>query len=791
MASTAAEAPSTWSTLLQIGAFERIRKGKAALERWLEAERDQLPLWIPVALGAGITAWFILPDPAAWRAVLYAFLGLSLLAMAIGRHGRAGRTIAIGALLVAVGIALIWWRAESAGAAILARPAIVTFEARVERVEPLPPRGLVRLRLAPGRVVATPARPCTGRRCWSHGTAGRHDPAQGSEQPAVTLPPHLRVNLADADVPAGLSRGATIQLGARLMPPPEPAVPGAYDYGRVAWFDGIGGTGRGFGPVTIVTPGVANGAGLRERLSRHIQESIPGGAGAIAAALATGDQGAIPETDNDAMRRSGLAHLLSVSGLHITAVVAAVMFMVLRLLALSPWLALRFRLPLIAAGAGALAAIGYTLLTGAEVPTIRSCVAALLVLVALAMGREALTLRLVAAGAFVVLLLYPESLAGPSFQLSFAAVAAIIALHEHPRIKAWFSPRDEPRLRKIGRDLTSLLLTGIVVELALIPISLFHFHKAGVYGSVANIVAIPLTTFVTMPLEALALLFDSIGLGRPFWWLTGLSLDLLLWIAHKTASMPGSVAALPAMPGIAYGLMVIGGLWIALWRTRWRRLGAIPLAIGALWALLTPAPDLLVTGDGRHVALRTANGGLALLRDRVGDYTADMLAENSGVDADPLLLSDQPDARCSRDLCLVQRQAGGRSWRILATRSAYLVPAPELIAACNAADIVISERRLPMACRPRWLRLDRATLAQTGGVAISLANGRIVTVRQPGDAHPWLASPAPPDRCRLNSAGAAPPACPAHEPDRGRNAADHKRDWRGRGGSSRLHGGNI
>ena len=284
---------------------------------------------------------------------------------------------------------------------------------------------------------------------------------------------------------------------------------------------------------------MANGNGLREQLSRHIQESIPGGAGAIAAALATGDQGAIPETDNDAMRRSGLAHLLSVSGLHITAVVAAVMFMVLRLLALSPWLALRFRLPLIAAGAGALAAIGYTLLTGAEVPTIRSCVAALLVLVALAMGREALTLRLVAAGAFVVLLLYPESLAGPSFQLSFAAVVSIIALHEHPRIKAWFAPREERRLRKIGRDLTSLLLTGIVVELALIPISLFHFHKAGVYGSVANIVAIPLTTFVTMPFEALALLFDSVGLGAPFWWLTARSLDLLLWIAHKTASMPG------------------------------------------------------------------------------------------------------------------------------------------------------------------------------------------------------------------------------------------------------------
>ncbi len=105
--------------------------------------------------------------------------------------------------------------------------------------------------------------------------------------------------------------------------------------------------------MTIVRPGVSSGASLRERLSKHIQASAPGGGGAIAAALATGDQGGISEEDAEAMRRSGLAHLLSVSGLHITAVVGAVMLLVLRLLALSPWLALRFRLPLIAAGAQA------------------------------------------------------------------------------------------------------------------------------------------------------------------------------------------------------------------------------------------------------------------------------------------------------------------------------------------------------------------------------------------------------------------------------------------------------
>lgn len=694
-----------------------------ALESWLEAERDQLALWLPVALGAGIALWFVLPDPSVWEAAALSALAVALAGVAAARHGRATRIVAVGGFAVAIGLGLIWWRAERVAHEVLAEPTIATFTARVERIEPLAARELVRLRLAPLRVLAVPA-------------------GRGAERPLPKLPGQIRVNLVDTDVPPLLVPGAIVQLSARLMPPPPPGVPGAYDYARSAWFDGIGATGRGFAPIRIVSGSGTGGIGLRQRLSQHIQASAGGGGvGGIAASLATGDQGGIPPADNDAMRRSGLAHLLSVSGLHITAAVGAVMLVVGRLLALSPWIALRTRVPLIAAGAGALAAIGYTLLTGSEVPTIRSCVAALLVLVALALGRQALTLRLVAAGAVVVLLLYPEALAGPSFQLSFAAVASIVSLNEHPRLRTWFGPREQSHIAKLARELASLLLTGIVVELALLPISLYHFQKAGVYGAVANIVAIPLTTFITMPCEALALAFDTIGAGLPFWWLTARSLDLLLWIARSTAAIPGAVAPLPAMPGGAFALMIIGGLWIGLWRTRWRRLGALPLAIGAAWAMTTPAPDLLVTGDGRHVAMRTEAGGLALLRDRTGDYTADMLAEGGGIGDLPVLMSDRDEARCSRDLCLMTHRLGMRQWRVLATRSAYQVPTAELVVACREADIVISERRLPRPCIPHWLRLDRTTLAQTGGVAIAFGAHTVRTVRRVGDRHPWITLP--------------------------------------------------
>jgi competence protein ComEC len=711
MASPAAAAPIPGVSNLLLGGRWRFPKGPTSVwgtvERWLEAERGQLSLWLPIAFGAGISGWFLLAGPRQWVGFVIVALGVAGLGAVL--PGRSGRALLVSGLLVAAGCGAIWWRAEHLAAPVLARPQVVQFDAAVLRVESRPARGLVRLVLAPVR--------------------------------RADLPPRLRVNVDVAAVPPGLAAGTVVALRARLVPPPGPSVPGAYDFRQVAWFDGIGATGKALDPVTLRHAPPKAGQDLRAALSAHIESRLPGSAGGIASALATGDEGAISEDDSEAMRRAGLAHLLSVSGLHVTAVTGAAMLVVLRLLALSPWLALRVRLPLVAAGAGALAAIGYTWLTGGQVPTIRSCVAALLVLVALSLGREALTLRLVAAGAMVVLFLWPESLAGPSFQLSFTAVAAIVALHESPHMRRWFEAREEGLARRIARGAGSLLLTGILVELALMPIGLFHFHKGGIYGAIANIAAIPLTTFVVMPLEALALFGDLIGVGALFWWLTGQAMALLLWIAHGVASAPGSVAALPVMPPGAFGCMVLGGLWLGLWRTRVRIAGLVSLLVGALWALATPGPDLLVTGDGRHVALRMADGSLALLRDRAGDFTRQVLGENGGVEADALAaLADRPDARCSPDLCVAEVVRGGRRWRVAATRSVYPVAWRELVAVCASSDIVVSERRLPGACKPRWLRLDRRVLDATGGVALGFAGGAVRTVHTA--AHqPWLDPP--------------------------------------------------
>jgi competence protein ComEC len=698
-----AEARSMGDAQLQTGRWSRFG---CAIEAFLDAERDQLALWLPVALGAGIAAWFVLAGPLQWQAWLLAMTALSCGSWLLPSGSRMRRVVLIASLTSAIGGGAIWARASWVAGPVLVRPTVASFSARIERIEVQTAKERVRLTLSP---IAAP-----------------------------DLPPKVRVTVDDIKASDGLVAGDQVSLRARFVGPPNASIPGGFDFSRVAWFQGLGATGKAIGPVTRLGPDDARPPGLRERLSAHIRTRLAGSAGGIAAAFATGDRGGITQQDEDAMRASGLTHLLSVSGLHVTAVVGAALFLSLRLLALSSLLALRLPLLLIAALIGALAGIGYTLLTGAEVPTVRSCVAAVLVLGGIALGREAFTLRLVATGAIIVLLLWPEALVGPSFQLSFAAISSIVALHETPLMRRLSATGDEGIFARTGRAVLGLLITGVVVEAALAPIALFHFHKSGLYGALANIIAIPLTTFVIMPLEALALLFDTLGLGAPFWWATGVSMELLLGLARYVAAVPGAQAALASVPVGAFALIIGGGLWLMLWQGRVRLLGSLPVVVGALWALMTPPPDLLITGDGMHMAVLGNNGTLSVLRPRAGDYVRSMLGERAGMIGALTDLDSLPGALCSTDTCRVIVRRGARSWRVLATRSRYLIDYRAFKAECAAADIVVSDRRLPVWCAPRWFKADRALLAKTGGIAVTLADGRVETVAESEGAHPWV-----------------------------------------------------
>lgn len=706
------------------------------VEQFLEAAAFDRAPWVVVAWAAGIAGWFVLGNAWQWLALISLGLALGLGSLALlspeGRFPYLRLALAVTMLAMAGGCGLVWAKSAMVGTLPVARPTVTMVEGRLIERKEQPAEHRVRLLLATREAD-------TGR--------------------AI----RVRLNLNLDDDRAEIAEGALLRLRARLVPPAQPMLPGGYDFARSAWFSGIAATGSVLGKVEILAPGEEGGfiAQTQRRLAQHVRTSLGGSPGTIAAAFASGDRGAIAERDEEAMRDAGLTHLLSISGLHVSAVIAAAYVLALRLLGLIPWLALRVRLPLVAAAGGALTGIGYTLLTGAEVPTIRSCIGAVLVLAALALGREALSMRMVAVAAFAVLLLWPEALVGPSFQMSFAAVIAIVALHGASPLRAFHAPAERAWWERAARGLAMLLLTGVVIEAVLMPIGLFHFHRAGVYGALANVVAIPLTTFVSMPLIALALVFDLIGFGAPFWWLAGKSLELLLALAHWTAAIPGAVTSLPAFGAGAFALFIAGGLWTALWRGKVRALGLVPAALGMVMLATLRPPDVLVSGDGRHVGITGESAELLVLRASKSDYVRENLTEIAGMAGETRILSDWPGARCNEDFCAASLQRGGRSWQLLIARGKDYVPARALAAACERADVVIADRRLPGACRPRWIKIDRELLDRTGGLTIDLERGRIDTVSELQGEHGWW---QPTVRARYRPASTKAQGGPAASP---------------------------
>jgi competence protein ComEC len=691
----------------------------AACEQFLAQAGFERAPWLVVALAAGIGAWFALPGPWLWASLFALCLAVALAALAaMDEDGRAPFTrqaLMLMPLALAAGCGTVWAKSALVGQPAIERPVVGWIEGKVIERQEQPANERIRLTLA-------------------------------ARLPGFEDAVKVRVNVPLVNDQPALAAGASVRLRARLMPPAAPMLPGGYDFARTAWFAGLAATGSALSPVEIRAPAPERWGleAVQQALSRHVRSRLDGSSGAIAATLASGDRGAIAEEDAQAMRDSGLAHLLSISGLHVSALIAVAYVAALRLLALWPWLALRVRLPVAAAGVGAFAGVFYTLLTGAEVPTVRSCIGALLVLGALALGREALSLRMLALAAFLVLLLWPESLVGPSFQMSFSAVIAIIALSQSQWVRRWLAPRAEPWGRRALRNLAMLLLTGVVIELVLMPIALYHFHRAGAYGALANVIAIPLTTLGIMPLIALALTLDLAGAGAPVWWLADKALLFLVGLAHTVSAQPGAVTKMPAMGLGSFLLFAAGGLWLALWQRPMRFAGLVPATIGAVQLALLAPPDVLVSGDGRHVGINDPSSGrLLVLRDTQSRFVRDNLIEGAAMSGEPVQLADWPGARCNRDFCVATIERDGRTWRLLIARGKDMVPERALAAACERADIVIADRQLPSSCRPHWLKLDRALLSRTGGVTIDLTQGEVRTVAEGQGAHGWWRAPTP------------------------------------------------
>ncbi len=540
----------------------------------------------------------------------------------------------------------------------------------------------------------------------------------------VAEPPrYVRMSVADAGL---LTPGRAARCRGILGPPSGPMAPGAYDFARRAYFERLGATGFAFGrcrPAAFEPPPGwldrqrLHLAAMRSDLSAAIYEAAPGRGGAIAAALVTGDRSSIDADTNAALRDSGLGHLLSVSGIHMGVVGGLVFATLLWTLSLISPIALRVSVKKIAAIGALIVLAAYLVVSGASVPALRSFVMACVAFGAILLDRPAISMRGLALAALIVVLIFPESVLEPGFQMSFAATMALVALFEMLKRAPHEPALPTPgpligALQATTRGIGGVLLISFVAGLATDPFAIYHFQRFAVYALPANLITAPIMSFLVAPMAALAAILAPFGLADPALQLMASALDLIAAVGQTFGERPEAVRAVPRPPDIAFILCVFALLWACLWRGGLRWLGAPIFAASVALYLAAPQPVAAFDADLRAIYVRDNDRWTLLAASGRSTYARDRLGAMLGLSPSEIERLAPPEA-CGEAFC--QWQSGARAIFLARDLSA-------LERACAPGAIVIANTQTPAdyAARCQLAALINAeSIATLGGATIT------------------------------------------------------------------------
>ena len=569
-------------------------------------QRGRLFLWLPVAFGLGAAAYLCLPvelDLLWFIAAASLSGGLWIVCRRYGPRPLSGLTLAI--VFIFAGALVCKLRADLVDAPVLPTDrseynitAVVVDVVSGSAEAP-------RLMLAPVVIRGVPR-----------------------EQMPLRLRVTLRPGVLDA---CDIRPGDTISAFAILNPPPSPLIPGGYDFARNAYFQGVGGVGfipgqprlladRDYGWRLEAATGLNR---LRWNLTRSIVEDIKPGyrdgaeLGGFAAALVTGHQAFVPQELIDEMRDSGLAHILSISGVHMAVVGAFVFFALRWCMAAVPWLALRVPIKKVAAAVSIVTVALYLAVSGTPAPAVRAAVVAWVAFAAILLDRRALSLRALAIAAFIVILLTPEAVIQPGFQMSFCATAALLAMSEahRPPIGEISVPWWVRTFQKTVQGLWLSILLSLVATLATTPFSIAYFNRFSVYGLLSNLFEAPITTFIVMPGLAVGTVLSETPIGPLALQVAAGGLWLIARVAEWTAGLKGAVITWPGAPDFVMVLSFFGLIWVCLIRG-WARWLGIAAGLAILYWPRLPTPDVWIDPQGGNAAIRKGDQAY-LLRPKV------------------------------------------------------------------------------------------------------------------------------------------------------------------------------
>ncbi|MGO4316940.1 ComEC/Rec2 family competence protein [Agrobacterium sp. MCAB5] len=706
-------------------------------------------LFIPVSIGCGAVLWFSLDATPSPVILIATFLFVAVLALLVRYKAGIAAAVCGPFAFLLLGMLLADFETRRAGTVVLDTPVTTTITGTVARRE-VDARGYWRY------VVDLTA----------------------TADPTLSRPPQ-RISVLSRGGGEPIALGATLRGKVRLSPPSGPALPGLNDFAFTSYFRGIGATGFFYkSPDALVSPvgdarpdkGWLEWAdmrlyGLRSAIAERIRTTIGGDAGAFAASIITDERQAISAETMEALRLSGLAHIVAISGLNM-ALASGIFFVGLRLaFSLFPAFAQRWPVKKIAAFAALLMTLAYYLISGFAVSAERAWLMMSVMLIAVLFDQPSLSLRNVAISALIILAFSPSEIMGPSFQMSFAATIALVSAYAF--WSRWRTDRErlfigrKPAWLKVaemmGAVIGGVITTSLIGGLSTAIYSAEHFHRVTTYGLFANLAAMPLMSLIVMPFALIAMLLMPFGLDAPFLKIMGYGMALVIEVANEVASWGGS-AATGRPHGWFIGLASVGFLLLTLLRSRLALLG-IPFLLFAFGVSAVTAyrdlPDLLIHEDGELVAL-LEDGKVSTTKARPqgfvygqwqralllpektvppGFINGESMANTAGSDSRSKLSPEDmavvvremtaalKDAKvgvftCRKDIWCVASAASGE-WIVVLDDGRFAGKA------CDIADIVVVSRRTSFSqCRSGALLLSRDILRRLGSVEIDFADKR-------------------------------------------------------------------
>jgi len=561
--------------------------------------------------------------------------------------------------------------------------------------------------------------------------------------PRADTPKRLRINIPRGH---GLPRvGDAVQVRAVVGPAAVPVIPDGFQFQRFLYFSRIGGTGYTLGrwetvsaesELTWTAAFLSTIEAWRSAIGRNVEAVVTGAAGAVATALINGEQGVIPDEVQEAYRVAGIAHLLSISGVHMTLLAGVVFFVVRRLLALVPAVALRIDTKKTAAWAGLATTAFYLVISGMSVPAVRAFLMIAVVLFAILLDRAALSLRTIAFAALLIMALFPEAVFGASFQMSFLAVLALVALYEHAWLKVkWRTASGELMLLRAAMVyVAALAVTDVAAGGATSLFAAYHFNRLPTYSVIANFAAVPLTGLWIMPAGILGLLLMPFGWHEIPLRVMGAGVAALNDVARVAASWPGAQVHVPPMATWAMVLAAFGIVFVCLWRGRLRWLGFAAALPAFIQPYVSRAPDVLVDDTARVYAVSDANRNLVLRPGRTGRFVREVWADRYGISKMSWPQNGSGDGSlglaCDGDGCVLSR----------AGQKVLLAFTPTALAEdCNAADFIISATASYDICR-RARGIDIVDLRRNGAYAVWLTEegARVRSVKESTGERVWM-----------------------------------------------------